>query len=76
MSNSIEQLLSVVKRPTKIKFLMLGATKTLLRTRGRLGIGKEYEPMEVTGSNAPLPTTIDEGPNKEGGCEDDRIPAL
>jgi hypothetical protein len=55
---------------------MLGATKTLLRTRGRLGVGKEYDPMEVMGSKAPLPIIIDEGPNKEGGCEDDRIQAL
>jgi hypothetical protein len=55
---------------------MLGVTKTLLRTRERLSVGKEYDPVEVMGSKAPLPTTIDEGLNKEGGCEDDRILAL
>jgi hypothetical protein len=46
---------------------MPGETKTLFRTRGRRGVGKENEPIEVTGIKAPLPTTMDEGPDKEGG---------
>ena len=45
---------------TEIKFLiMLGDTKTLLRTRGRLDVLKENDPIEVTGSKVPLPTMID-----------------
>jgi hypothetical protein len=64
----MEQLLSVVKRQTKIKFLiMLGDTKTLERTRGRHSVGKERDPMDVTGSEAPLPTMIDEGRDDDRG---------
>ena len=71
----MEQLLSVVNRRIEIKFLiMLGDTKTLLRTRGRRGALKQNEPMEVTGSKAPLPTMIDEGPEKERGQGEERIP--
>jgi len=74
-SNSIEQLLSVVNRRTEIKFLiMLGETKTLFRTRERCGVGNEYEPVEVMGKRAPLPTIMEEGPDKEGGRGDERIP--
>jgi len=53
---------------------MLGETKTLFRTRGRRGAGKENEPIEVTGSKAPLPTTMDEGPDKEGDRGEEIIP--
>ena len=71
----MEQLLSVVNRRTEIKFLiMLGDTKTLLRTRERRGALKGNEPMEVMGSKAPLPTMIDEGPDKEGGRGEERMP--
>ena len=46
----------------EIKFLiMLGATKTLERTRDRCRFEKEDDPTEVTGSRAPLPIMIDEG---------------
>jgi hypothetical protein len=46
----MEQLLSVVKRRTEIKFLiMLGETRTLERERGRSVVEKEYDPTEVTG---------------------------
>ena len=65
----------MVNRRTEIKFLiMLGDTKTLLRTIGRLGALKENDPIEVTGSKAPLSTMIDEGPDKEGGRGEERIP--
>jgi hypothetical protein len=74
-SNSIEQLLSVVNRRTEIKFLiMLGDTRTLFRTRGECGVGNEYEPVEVIGKRAPLPTIIEEGSDEEGEREDERIP--
>ena len=64
----MEQLLSVVKRRTEIKFLiMLGDTKTLERTRGRRSVEKECDPRDVTGSEAPLPTMIDEGLDDDGG---------
>jgi hypothetical protein len=64
----MEQLLSVVKRRTEIKFLiMLGDTKTLERTRGRCSVGKECDPIDVMGSEAPLPTMIDEGLDDDGG---------
>jgi hypothetical protein len=53
---------------------MLGETRTLLRTRERCDVGKEYEPVEVTGKRAPLPTIIEEGPDKEGERGDERIP--
>jgi hypothetical protein len=57
----MEQLLSVVKRRTEIKFLiMFGDTRTLERTRGRRVVEKECDPIDVTGSDAPLPTMIDE----------------
>jgi len=64
----MEQLLSVVKRRTEIKFLiMLGETKTLERKSGRCVVENECDPTDVTGSKAPLPTMIDEGPDDGGG---------
>jgi hypothetical protein len=58
----MEQLLSVVKRRTEIKFLIMpGATRTLERTSDRRGVIKEVDPTDVTGSVAPLPTMMDEG---------------
>ena len=64
----MEQLLSVVKRRTEIKFLiMFGETKTLERTRGRRAVEKECDPIDVTGSEALLPTMIDEGLDDNGG---------
>ena len=64
----MEQLLSVVKRRTEIKFLiMLGDTKTLERTSGRRIVEKECDPVDVTGSKVPLPTMIDEGLDDDGG---------
>ena len=64
----MEQLLSVVKRRTEIKFLiMLGDTKTLERTSGRRIVEKECDPVDVMGSEAPLPTMIDEGLDDDGG---------
>jgi len=64
----MEQLLSVVKRCTEIKFLiMFGETKTLERTRGRRATKKECDPIDVTGNEAPLPTMIDEGLDDDGG---------
>jgi hypothetical protein len=63
-----EQLLSLIKRRTEIKFLiMLGDTKTLERTRGHRSVGKECDPMDVTGSEALLSTMIDEGLDDDGG---------
>jgi len=53
---------------------MPGETKTLFRTRGQCGVGKENESIEVTGSKAPLPTTMDEGPDKEGDRGEEIIP--
>jgi len=71
----MEHLLSMVKRRTEIRFLiMLGDTKTSLRTRGRCGVGNEYEPVEVIGNKEPLPTMIEEGPDKEGDRGDESIP--
>jgi hypothetical protein len=62
------QLLSVVKRSTEIKFLiMFGETKTLERTRGWRAVEKECDPINVTGSEAPLPTMIDEGLDDDNG---------
>jgi hypothetical protein len=61
-SNSIEQLLSMVKRRMEIKFLMMwGDTKTSLRTRLRYRKESVCDPMVVTGRCAPFPTMIDEG---------------
>jgi hypothetical protein len=58
----MEQLLSMVKRRTEIRFLIMpGATRTLERTSDRHGVIKEEDPTEVTGRDAPLPTMIDEG---------------
>jgi hypothetical protein len=66
----MEQLLSVVKRRTEIKFLiMLGNTKTLERTSGCRIVEKECDPVDVTGSEAPLPTMIDEGLDDDGGVK-------
>jgi hypothetical protein len=64
----MEQLLSVVKRRTEIKFLiMFGNTRTLERTRGHRVVENECDPIDVMGSEAPLPTMIDEGPDDKGG---------
>ena len=52
---------------------MLGDTKTSLGTRGRCGVGNEYEPVEVLGNKEPLPTMIEEGPDKEGDRGDESI---
>ena len=58
-SNSIEQLLSEVNWHTEIRFLIsLGETRTLLRVKGP---ERDVEPVAVTGSKEPSPTTIDEG---------------
>ena len=46
---------------------MLGDTKTLERTSGRRIVEKECDPVDVTGSEAPLPTMIDEGLDDDGG---------
>ena len=63
----MEQLLSVVKQRTEIKFLiMFGDTKTSERTRGRHVVENECDPIDVMGSEAPLPTMIDEGLDDEG----------
>jgi hypothetical protein len=60
----------------EIKFLiMLGDTSTLLRTRLRCGKEKVCDPVAVTGSKAPFPTTIDEGVNEEGGETVESLPA-
>jgi len=73
----MEQLLSVVKRRTEIKFLIMpGLTKTLERIRGRCGVIKEEDPVEVTGRRAPLPTMIEGGQEEEGGWEKVSIPVL
>jgi hypothetical protein len=62
----MEQLLSVVKRQTEIKFLIMpGATRTFKRTNDRCSVIKEEDPTDVTGRDAPLPTMMDEG--WEGG---------
>jgi hypothetical protein len=51
----------------EIRFLIIcGETKTLLRTKFRCGKEKVCDPMAVTGSNAPLPTMIDEGVDEFG----------
>jgi hypothetical protein len=46
---------------------MLGEITTLERIKGRRGVKKEWDPTEVTGRIAPLPTMIDEGLDDEGG---------
>jgi len=58
-SNSTEQLLSIVNRRTEIRFLIsCGETSTLLRRKdGEITV----EPVDVTGSKDPLPTTMDDG---------------
>jgi hypothetical protein len=72
----MEQLLSVVKRRMEIKFLMIcGETKTLLRTKFRLGKEKVCDPVAVTGSKAPLPTMIDEGVDELGKERVEIVPA-
>jgi hypothetical protein len=73
----MEQLLSVVKRRTEIKFLIMpGATRTLERTSDRRGVIKEEDPTEVTGRDAPLPTIMEEGCEEEEREEDWSIPAV
>jgi hypothetical protein len=65
----------MVKRRTKIKFLiMLGDTRTSLRTREHCGVVNEYEPVEVMGNKEPLPTIIEEGLDREGSRGDESIP--
>jgi hypothetical protein len=52
----------------EIRFLiMLGETKTLEITKGRREVEKECDLTELTGSEAPLPTMIDEGLDDKGG---------
>jgi hypothetical protein len=59
----------------KIKFLiMLGDIKTSFRTRGRRGVGNEYEPSGGNGQKGTIVDIMDEGPDKEGEREDERIP--
>jgi hypothetical protein len=55
---------------------MIGGTRTLERTSDRSGVIKEEDPTEVTGSKAPLPTMIDEGPKGGGGWDEVSIPSL
>ena len=55
---------------------MLGATRTLERTRNCYGIEKVEDPTKVTVSKASLPTMIDEGPKERGGWDEVSIPAL
>jgi hypothetical protein len=45
---------------------MLEETRTLERKRGYRGVESECVLTEVTGSRAPLPKMIDEGPDDEG----------
>ena len=72
----MEQLLSVVKRRIEIRFLiMLGDTRTLLRTKLRYGKEKICDPVAVTGSRAPFPTMIDEGVNEVGEEMVESLPA-
>jgi hypothetical protein len=53
---------------TRGKFIiMFGEIKTLERTRGRRAVEKEWDPIDVTGREAPLPTMIDEGLDDNGG---------
>jgi len=64
----MEQLLSVMKRRTEIKFLIiLWETRKLERKIGRRGVENECDLAKVMGSKAPLLTTIDEGPDDGGG---------
>jgi len=59
----------------EIKFLiMLGDTRTLLRTRLRCGDEKICDPVAVTGRSAPLPIMIDEGVKDDGGEMVERLP--
>jgi hypothetical protein len=46
---------------------MLGETRTLERERGRPVVEKECDLTEVTGSQTPLPTMIDEELDDKGG---------
>jgi hypothetical protein len=65
-SNSTEQLLSIVKRWTEIKFLIIWIlTRTWLRVKGPWAAGIEVEPTEVIGIREPLPTMILEGEEGE-----------
>jgi hypothetical protein len=67
-SNSIEQLLSVVKRRTKIRFLIIcGETRILCRCNEQLVNGKEVEPIVVTGIEEPLTIIILGGVKEVGG---------
>jgi hypothetical protein len=51
----MEQLLSVVKRRTEIKFLIMpGATRTFERTNDRRGVIKEEEPDGCNGERRPV----------------------
>jgi hypothetical protein len=66
----------VVKRRIEIRFLiMLGDTRTLLRTKLRYGKEKICDPVAVTGSRAPFPTMIDEGVNEVGEEMVESLPA-
>ena len=69
-SNSIETLLSRVRRRTKIKFLMRdGETRTSFKRRGEVAVGMMVCAWCVTGNRAPLPTVMEdeEGQRTEGG---------
>jgi hypothetical protein len=58
-SNSIEQLLSMVKRWIEIKFLIIcGETRILCRCNERSVNKKEVEPIAVIGKEEPLSTII------------------
>lgn len=71
-SNSTEHLLSVVNWCTDMMFLIsCGDTRTLLR---RKDPDRLVVPVTVTGSNKPLPTTIEEGAGKYGTDVWERVP--
>ena len=58
-SNSIETLLSRVKRRTEIKFLIRdGDTRTSFKRRDLVAVGMKVCAWCVTGTRAPLPTVM------------------
>jgi hypothetical protein len=58
-SNSIEQLLSMVKQWIEIRFLIIcGETRILCRCNERSVNKKEVEPIAVIGKEEPLSTII------------------
>jgi hypothetical protein len=57
-----------VKRRIDIRFLIIcGEIRILCRYNERPGIGKEVEPIAVTGREEPLPTMILDGVKRLGG---------